>query len=87
MTAAKSPLSTAFVHFRFFGMPKKSKGKGPFEKVGSCLYRYKASGVYYARIKRNGKEIRQRPETTDREAAKAASRKTQRAQQEVLQVV
>ena len=53
-------------------MPKKSKSKGPFEKVGACLYRYKASGVYYARIKKNGKEIRQSLETSDREAAKAA---------------
>src|SRR5579862_2133276 len=47
------------------------ESKGPFEKVGECLYRYKASGVYYARIKKNGKEIRQSLETTDRVAAKA----------------
>ena len=38
---------------------RPSKNKGPFENVGECLYRYKPSGVYYARIKKNGKEIRQ----------------------------
>jgi len=43
---------------------------GPFEKVGECLYRYKPSGVYYARIKKNGKEIRHSLETTDRALAK-----------------
>jgi hypothetical protein len=30
---------------------------GAFEKVGECLYRY-SNGVYYARIKIDGKDIK-----------------------------
>ena len=54
-------------------MPKKSKSKGPFEKVGACLYRYKAAGMYYGRIKKNGKEIRQSLESADVAAAEGTS--------------
>ena len=43
--------------------------KGTFQKVGECLYRY-SNGVYYARIKSSGKEIRRSLETTDRDLAK-----------------
>lgn len=43
---------------------------GHFQKVGECLYRYSSNGVYYARIKTSGKEIRRSLETTDREVAK-----------------
>jgi len=43
---------------------------GSFQKVGECLYRYSSNGVYYARIKSSGKEIRRSLETTDRELAK-----------------
>jgi integrase len=43
---------------------------GAFQKVGECLYRYSSNGVYYARIKTSGKEIRRSLETTDRESAK-----------------
>src|SRR5437899_10555878 len=43
---------------------------GAFQKVGECLYRYSSNGVYYARIKSGGKEIRRSLETTDRELAK-----------------
>jgi integrase len=39
-----------------------------FRKVGSCLYRYKG-GMYYARFKSGGKEIRCSLETTDRKLA------------------
>src|SRR6266480_3831146 len=39
---------------------------GVFEKVGECLYRYSRNGVYYARIKADGKEIKRSLETTDR---------------------
>src|SRR5215467_7203243 len=42
----------------------------PFRKVGECLYRYSSNGVYYARIKTGGKEIRRSLETTDRDLAK-----------------
>ena len=41
-----------------------------FQKVGECLYRYSSNGVYYARIKAGGKEIRRSLETTDRDLAK-----------------
>lgn len=41
-----------------------------FQKVGECLYRYSSNGVYYARIKVGGKEIRRSLETTDRDTAK-----------------
>lgn len=37
---------------------------GTFQKVGECLYRYSSNGVYYARIKSAGKEIRRSLETT-----------------------
>ena len=43
---------------------------GSFQKVGECLYRYSSNGVYYARIKVRGKEIRQSLRTTDRALAK-----------------
>jgi hypothetical protein len=43
---------------------------GGFRKVGECLYRYSSNGVYYARIKAHGKEIRQSLGTTDRNLAK-----------------
>src|SRR5947209_11879244 len=42
---------------------------GTFQKVGECLYRYSSNGVYYARIKTSGKEIRRSLETTDRAIA------------------
>jgi len=42
---------------------------GVFEKVGECLYRYSRNGVYYARIKAVGKEIKRSLETTDRALA------------------
>ena len=35
------------------------------EKIGSCLYRYVPSGVYYALIKFRGKQIRRTLETKD----------------------
>lgn len=41
-----------------------------FEKVGECLYRYKPTGCYYARVKKAGKEIRKSLQTTDRALAK-----------------
>jgi len=42
---------------------------GAFQKVGECLYRYSSNGVYYARIKHEGKEIRRSLKTTDRKLA------------------
>ncbi len=44
----------------------------PFEKVRGveCLYRYRATGAYYARFQVNGKEVRKSLRTTDRQIAK-----------------
>src|SRR5437762_1247460 len=42
---------------------------GTLQKVGECLYRYSSNGVYYARIKADGKEIKRSLETTDRALA------------------
>lgn len=39
---------------------------GTFHKVGECLYCYTSNGVYYARIKTDGKEIKRSLETTGR---------------------
>ena len=41
-----------------------------FEKVGPCLYRYTATGTYYALVKVKGKQVRRSLETTDRPLAK-----------------
>jgi hypothetical protein len=50
-------------------MSKHADKTGAFQKVGECLYRYTSNGVYYARIKADGKEIRQSLRTTDRQTA------------------
>ena len=47
---------------------------GLFQKVGECLYRYSSNGVYYARIKSSGKEIRRSLETTDAQGVIAQHR-------------
>jgi len=49
---------------------KQSKN-GAFEKVGECLYRY-SNGVYYGRIKIDGKDIKRSLKTTDRDFARRA---------------
>ena len=54
---------------------------GVFEKVGECLYRYSSNGVYYGRIRVDGKEIKRSLETADPALAKrklAAFREEQR---------
>jgi integrase len=56
---------------------------GTFQKVGECLYRYSSNGVYYARIKVRGKEIRRSLETTDRVFAKRKLAVLKEAQAEV----
>jgi len=45
-------------------MSAQQNGAGAFQKVGECLYRY-SNGVYYARIRVEGKEIKRSLETTD----------------------
>ncbi len=49
--------------------PLESSGTGPFAKVGECLYRHQSSGVYYALVKRGGKQHRRSLRTTDRALA------------------
>ena len=44
-------------------------GAGAFQKVGECLYRY-SNGVYYGRIRVEGKDIKRSLHTTDREIAR-----------------
>jgi len=51
-------------------MEKLQGNTGVFEKVGECLYRYSSNGVYYGRIRVDGKEIKRSLETTDRLLAK-----------------
>ena len=43
---------------------------GEFCRVAENLYRYSASGVYYARFRANGKEVRKSLRTVDRSLAK-----------------
>lgn len=40
-----------------------------FQKVAECLYRHQSSKVYYALVKRSGKQYRQSLKTTDRKVA------------------
>jgi integrase len=59
-----------------------SSNKGTFRKVGECLYRY-SNGVYYARFKADGKEIRRSLETTDRDLARRNLADLKKQQQQV----
>src|SRR3954470_12653736 len=56
---------------------------GTFQKVGECLYRYSSNGVYYARIKTSGKEIRRSLETTDPAIAQGNLRKLRNEQSQI----
>ena len=47
------------------GCRARQNSTGAFQKVGECLYRYSSNGVYYARIRVEGKEIKRSLETTD----------------------
>jgi len=55
---------------------------GVFQKVAECLYRYSSNGVYYARFKSGGKEIRCSLRTADRKLAERnlAEKKRQQSQ-------
>lgn len=48
----------------------KRDQKGVWQKVASCLYRYRSKGTYYAVVRRSGKLIRKSLETTDLPTAK-----------------
>src|ERR1700756_5304171 len=63
---------------------RPQQGKtGVFRKVGECLYRYSSNGVYYARIKSDGKEIKRSLGTTDREIAKRELRRFKEEQRQI----
>jgi hypothetical protein len=47
------------------GSSPEGKVTPRFEKVGECLYRYVATGMYYAFLKQDGKKKRQSLETTE----------------------
>ncbi|MEY2487394.1 MAG: hypothetical protein QOH39_3042 [Verrucomicrobiota bacterium] len=59
---------------------------GTFQKVGECLYRYSSNGVYYARIKVNGKDLgRHSLETTDPALARRNLSKYRKEQSQIDQ--
>lgn len=52
--------------------PENSTGQpetSPFRKVAECLYRHESSKVYYALVKRSGKQYRRSLKTQDRKLA------------------
>src|SRR5947208_13609165 len=64
-------------------MTESKPAVGAFQKVGECLYRYSSNGVYYARIKSSGKEIRRSLETTDPALARRNLRKLRNEQSQI----
>ena len=62
---------------------RTSQNGGQLQKVGECLYRYSSNGVYYARLKIDGKEIKRSLGTTDRALGR---RKLSALKDEVRQV-
>jgi hypothetical protein len=46
-------------------MDRIQNKRGVLQKVGESLYRYSSNRVYYARIKKDGKEIKRSLGTTD----------------------
>src|SRR5260370_23149891 len=64
-----NPLHTDLLHCSLERMRALQNQIGAFQKVGECLYRYSSNGVYYGRIRVDGKEIKRSLETTDRAIA------------------
>jgi len=46
-----------------------SEAPAVFKRVAECLYRHSTSGIYYALVKRRGKQFRKSLKTTDRQLA------------------
>jgi len=46
-----------------------ARRQAAFHKVAECLYRHESSGIYYALVKRSGKQFRRSLQTTDRQLA------------------
>ena len=63
-------------------MTKPQDKSNGFRKVAPCLYRYR-NGIYYARFKSGGKEIRCSLETTDRKLAERNLAKKKEDQSQV----
>ncbi len=66
----KYPLHTDLLHCSLEPMRTRENNNGVFEKVGECLYRYSSNGVYYGRIRVEGKDIKRSLETSDPALAK-----------------
>jgi hypothetical protein len=64
-------------------MEVQNTQQGTFQKVGECLYRYTRKGVYYARIKKRGKETERSLRTNDRALAQRRLRNFRDDQQQV----
>jgi integrase len=64
-------------------MREPQSAAGTFQRVGECLYRYSSNGVYYARIKSAGKEIRCSLETTDPALARRNLNKLRNDQRQI----
>jgi hypothetical protein len=76
-------LSTDFIHRKAEHLTTRTDKVGVFRKVAECLYRYSSNGVYYARIKSDGKEIRRSLETTDRQLANRNLKKLKEEQSQI----
>jgi integrase len=63
-------------------MGARQGNTGGFEKVGECLYRYSSNGVYYGRIRVEGKEIKRSLHTTDRQMARRKLAEFQKQQRQ-----
>jgi integrase len=61
----------------------KKTQEGRFQKVAECLYRYSRNGVYYARVKRRGKETKCSLRTTDRTLAQRKLREFRDQQRQI----
>ena len=47
----------------------RNKPEATFQKVAECLYRHQSSDIYYALVKRSGKQYRRSLQTKDRKLA------------------
>jgi len=79
----KYPLHTHLLHCSFGHVRTLQSKIGAFQKVGECLYRYSSNGVYYGRIRVDGKEIKRSLETTDRAIANRELRRFKDEQHQV----
>jgi hypothetical protein len=82
--AAKNILCTLIYYTGALSHMRTPQSKiGALQKVGECLYRCSSNGVYYARIRVDGKEIKRSLGTTDRPIANRDLRHFKDEQREV----